>query len=122
MARIKRGTVVKKRHKRVLKNAKGYFGSKHILFKVAKQQVMKSWVYAYRDRKQKKREFRKLWITRINAGAHANEISYSQLMCGLRLAKITINRKMLAELAIYEPDTFKELCNTAKHQLKNKRA
>src|SRR5690625_1365360 len=99
MPRVKGGTVTRQRRKRVLKLAKGYYGSKRTLFKTAKQQVMKSGQYAYRDRRQKKRDFRKLWITRINAAARAHDISYSQLMHGLRLAGVEINRKMLADLA-----------------------
>ena len=100
MPRVKGGTVTRKRRKKVLKLAKGYYGSKHTLYKVANQQVMKSLQYAYRDRRQKKRDFRKLWITRINAAARINGLSYSRLMHGLKLAGIEVNRKMLAELAI----------------------
>ena len=100
MPRVKGGTVTRRRRKKVLKLAKGYFGSKHTLYKVANQQVMKSLQYAYRDRRQKKRDFRKLWIARINAAARINGLSYSRLMHGLKLAGIEVNRKMLAELAI----------------------
>lgn len=114
MPRTKGGVVSRRRRKRVLKLAKGYFGSKHTLYRVANAQVMKSLSYAYRDRKRKKRDFRKLWITRINAGARINEMSYSQLMFGLKLAKIEINRKMLSELAIYEPKAFSGLVKSAK--------
>ncbi len=114
MPRTKGGVVGRRRRKRVLKLAKGYFGSKHTLYRVANAQVMKSLSYAYRDRKRKKRDFRKLWITRINAGARINEMSYSQLMFGLKLAKIEINRKMLSELAIYEPKAFSDLVKSAK--------
>lgn len=114
MPRTKGGIVTKRRRKKVLKLAKGYFGSKHTLYRTANAQVMKSLSYAYRDRRNKKRDFRKLWITRINAGARSNEISYSRLMYGLRLANININRKMLSELAIHEPESFTKLCNTAK--------
>ncbi|MBS5816046.1 MAG: 50S ribosomal protein L20, partial [Enterococcus casseliflavus] len=96
MARVKGGTVTRKRRKKVLKLAKGYYGSKHTLFKTAKEQVMNSYNYAYRDRRQKKRDFRKLWIARINAAARMNGLSYSKLMHGLKLAEIDINRKMLA--------------------------
>ena len=99
MPRVKGGTVTRKRRNRVLKLAKGYYGSKHALFKTAKQQVMKSGQYAYRDRRQKKRDFRQLWIARINAAARMNDISYSRLMHGLKLAGIEVNRKMLADLA-----------------------
>lgn len=117
MPRVKGGTVTRKRRKRVLKLAKGYYGSKHTLFKVANQQVMKSLMYAYRDRRQKKRDFRKLWITRINAAARMNGLSYSRLMHGLKLAGIEVNRKMLADLAIADAAAFTELANTAKKQL-----
>ena len=95
MPRVKGGVVSRKRRKRVLKLAKGYFGSKHTLYKTANEQVMKSLQYAYRDRRQKKRDFRKLWITRINAAARMNGLSYSKLMHGLKLAGIEVNRKML---------------------------
>jgi large subunit ribosomal protein L20 len=97
MPRVKGGVVSRKRRKRVLKLAKGYFGSKHTLYKTANEQVMKSLQYAYRDRRQKKRDFRKLWITRINAAARMNGLSYSKLMHGLKLAGIEVNRKMLAD-------------------------
>lgn len=117
MPRVKGGTVTRKRRKRVLKLAKGYYGSKHTLFKVANQQVMKSLMYAYRDRRQKKRDFRKLWITRINAAARMNGLSYSRLMHGLKLAGIEVNRKMLADLAIADAAAFTELANTAKKHL-----
>ena len=116
MARVKGGTVTRKRRKRVLKLAKGYFGSKHTLYKVANQQVMKSLQYAFRDRRQKKRDFRKLWITRINAAARMNGLSYSRLMHGLKLAGIEVNRKMLAELAVSDANAFNELANVAKQQ------
>ncbi|MCM3739895.1 50S ribosomal protein L20 [Oceanobacillus luteolus] len=117
MARVKGGTVTRKRRKRVLKLAKGYYGSKGNLFKVAKQQVMKSGQYAYRDRRQKKRDFRKLWIARINAAARMNDISYSKLMHGLKLAGIDINRKMLSELAISDAQAFTQLTDKAKEAL-----
>jgi large subunit ribosomal protein L20 len=117
MPRVKGGTVTRRRRKRVLKLAKGFFGSKHRLYKVANQQVMKSLMYAYRDRRQKKRDFRKLWITRINAAARTNGLSYSRLMHGLKLAGIEVNRKMLADLAITDEKTFAELANAAKAQL-----
>jgi len=106
MPRVKGGTVTRKRRKKVLKLAKGYFGSKHTLYKVANQQVMKSLMYAYRDRRQKKRDFRKLWITRINAAARINGLSYSRLMHGLKVAGIEVNRKMLAELAVSDEKAF----------------
>jgi len=117
MARVKGGTVTRKRRKRVLKLAKGYYGSKHALFKTAKQQVMKSGQYAYRDRRQRKREFRKLWIARINAAARLNDISYSQLMHGLKLAGIDINRKMLSDLAVNDEKAFAQLVEQAKTAL-----
>ena len=117
MPRVKGGTVTRKRRNRVLKLAKGYYGSKHRLYKVANQQVMKSFNYAYRDRRQKKRDFRKLWIARINAAARINGLSYSRLMHGLKLAGIEVNRKMLSELAISDAKSFTELANTAKAQL-----
>ena len=117
MPRVKGGTVTRRRRKKVLKLAKGYFGSKHTLYKVANQQVMKSLQYAFRDRRQKKRDFRKLWITRINAAARINGLSYSRLMHGLKLAGIEVNRKMLADLAIADAVAFTELANTAKKHL-----
>ncbi|HLU20905.1 50S ribosomal protein L20 [Lederbergia graminis] len=117
MPRVKGGTVTRRRRKRVLKLAKGYYGSKHRLFKVAKQQVMKSHNYAYRDRRNKKRDFRKLWITRINAAARMNGLSYSRLMHGLKEAGIEVNRKMLAELAVSDEKAFAELANKAKAAL-----
>ncbi len=116
MPRVKGGTVTRKRRKKVIKLAKGYFGSKHTLYKVANQQVMKSLMYAFRDRRQKKRDFRKLWITRINAAARMNGLSYSRLMHGLKLAGIEVNRKMLAELAVADEKAFAELANAAKQQ------
>ncbi|WHY84950.1 50S ribosomal protein L20 [Neobacillus novalis] len=116
MPRVKGGTVTRKRRKKVLKLAKGYYGSKHTLYKVANQQVMKSLMYAFRDRRQKKRDFRKLWITRINAAARMNGLSYSRLMHGLKLAGIEVNRKMLAELAVSDANAFAELANVAKAQ------
>ncbi|HLS59877.1 MAG TPA: 50S ribosomal protein L20 [Virgibacillus sp.] len=118
MARVKGGTVTRKRRKRVLKLAKGYYGGKHTLFKTAKQQVIKSGQYAYRDRKQRKREFRKLWISRINAAARLNDITYSKLMHGLKLAEIDVNRKMLADLAVHDEKAFTEITNQAKAALK----
>ncbi|WP_066292585.1 50S ribosomal protein L20 [Bacillus sp. FJAT-29937] len=117
MPRVKGGTVTRKRRKKVLKLAKGYFGSKHTLYKVANQQVMKSLMYAYRDRRNKKRDFRKLWVTRINAAARMNGLSYSRLMHGLKLAGIEVNRKMLAELAIADEKAFTELATVAKQNL-----
>lgn len=114
MARVKRGVNARKRHKKVLKAAKGYFGRKSKLFKMANQQVMKSGVYAYRDRRNKKRNFRSLWITRINAAARLNDLSYSKLMNGLKKADIALDRKVLAELAVSDPAAFTALCNQVK--------
>lgn len=114
MARVKGGFVTRRRHKKVLKLAKGYFGSKHRLFKTANEQVMKSLMYAYRDRRQKKRDFRRLWIVRINAAARNNGLSYSKLMHGLKLAGIEVNRKMLADLAVNDAQAFTSLANAAK--------
>jgi large subunit ribosomal protein L20 len=112
---VKGGTVTRARRKKVLKLAKGYFGSKHRLFRTAKQQVMKSLMYAYRDRRQRKRDFRKLWITRINAAARMNGLSYNKFMHGLKVAGVDINRKMLAELAVSDKKAFAELVNIAKN-------
>ena len=120
MARVKSGLVTKRRHKKILKRAKGYFGSKHRLYKTAKEQLMHSGVYAYRDRRQNKRNFRKLWITRINAECRNNNISYSKFINGLNKANIQINRKMLSELAISDPKTFSELVKQAKDALDGK--
>ena len=117
MPRVKGGTVTRKRRNRVLKLAKGYFGSKHRLYNVANQQVMKSFNYAYRDRRQKKREFRKLWITRINAAARINGLSYSTLMHGLKVAGIDVNRKMLADLAVTDAQAFTQLADAAKKSI-----
>ncbi len=117
MARVKNGATTKARHKKVLKQAKGYFGSKHRLYKSAKEQLMHSGQYAFRDRKQKKREFRKLWITRINAACRMEDISYSKFMSGLNKAGIDINRKMLSEIAIHDEASFKELVKKAKEAL-----
>ncbi|MDY0322932.1 MAG: 50S ribosomal protein L20 [Candidatus Carbobacillus sp.] len=117
MARVKGGPVARRRRKRILKLAKGYFGSKHRLFRTAKAQVMKSYMYAYRDRRVRKRDFRRLWITRINAAARLNGITYNKLMHGLKLAGIEINRKMLADLAVNDASAFQKLVETAKNKL-----
>lgn len=117
MPRVKGGSVTRQRRKKVLKLAKGYYGSKNTLFKVANQQVMKSYSYAYRDRRQKKRDFRKLWIARINAAARMNNMSYSTLMHGLKLAEIDINRKMLSDIAIHDAAAFTALTEQAKTAL-----
>ncbi|AJS59716.1 50S ribosomal protein L20 [Paenibacillus sp. IHBB 10380] len=117
MARVKGGFVVRRRHKKVLKLAKGYFGSKHRIFKTANEQVMKSLVYAYRDRRQNKRNFRRLWIVRINAAARLNGLSYSKLMHGLKLAGIDVNRKMLADLAVHDLPAFNSIATAAKEKI-----
>lgn len=116
--RVKGGTVTHKRRKKILKAAKGYFGSKHLLFKTAKEQVMKSKEYAYVSRKDRKSDFRKLWIKRINAACRLNDISYSVFMHGLKEAKIDLNRKMLSEIAIHDEKGFSELVKIAKKSLK----
>ncbi|MCK5807188.1 MAG: 50S ribosomal protein L20 [Mycoplasmataceae bacterium] len=118
MMRVKGGKVTRQRRKKWLKLAKGYFGHKHIGFKVAKQQVVKSWVYAFRDRKQVKRNFRKLWIARINAAVRPQGLSYSRFINGLKKAEIKVNRKMLSELAIQQPEVFKLIVEEAKQALK----
>ncbi|MBG0730592.1 50S ribosomal protein L20 [Mycoplasma sp. 'Moose RK'] len=111
--RVKGGNVTRQRRRRWLKLAKGYWGHKSIGFKVAKQAVIKSWTYAFRDRKQRKRDFRKLWISRINAAARQQGISYSQLMYGIKAAQIEINRKMLAEMAIHHSAEFENIVKLA---------
>ena len=121
MTRVKNGVTTKARHKKVLKAAKGYFGSKHRLYKTAKEQLMHSGQYAYRDRKQKKRDFRKLWITRINAACRENEISYSRFIEGLNYAGIEVNRKMASEIAINDAKAFTEMVNVAKKALEAKK-
>ena len=120
MARVKGSNIHKNRRKKVLKLAKGYFGSKHKLYKTAKEQVMHSLKYAYRDRKQNKREMRKLWITRINAACRMNDISYSKFISGLNKAGVAINRKMLSEVAIDDAASFTSLVNIAKDALAGK--
>ena len=115
--RVKGGTVTRARRKKMVKLAKGYRGQRRINFKVAKQQVYKSYLYAYRDRKNTKRNFRKLWIARINAAARMNGLSYSKLMHGLTLAGVELNRKMLADLAVSDFDTFSKLAEQAKSAL-----
>ena len=120
MARVKGGTIHRARRAKVMKLAKGYFGSKHRLYKTAKEQVMHSLKYSYRDRRQRKRDFRKLWITRINAACRLNDISYSRFIDGLNKAGVIINRKMLAELAITSPDAFSELVKVANDGLNGK--
>ena len=117
MARIKGAMMTRKRRNKVLKMAKGYYGSKHSLFKTAKQAVMKSGNYAYIGRKQKKRDFRRLWITRISAACKANGTNYSTFMNGLKKADINLNRKMLSEIAIADPAAFTALTEKAKAAL-----
>lgn len=114
MPRVKGSVQTRARRKKVLKLAKGYFGSKHAIYRTANEQVMKSLQYAYRDRKQLKREMRKLWIARINAAARMNNMSYSQLMHGLKVANVDINRKMLSEIAIHDPKGFTIIVDKAK--------
>jgi large subunit ribosomal protein L20 len=114
MPRIKRGSVARKRRKEILKLAKGYYGAKSKLFRVANQQVMKSLSYAYRDRRQRKRDFRKLWIARINAAARADGMSYSRFINGLKKADVQINRKVLADLAVNDKPAFTRLVEVAK--------
>ena len=120
MPRVKGGTIHRARRAKIMKAAKGYFGSKHRLYRTAKEQVMHSLSYAYRDRKQKKRDFRKLWITRINAACRLNNISYSKFINGLSKAGITVNRKMLSEIAIDNPTVFAELVKVANDALAGK--
>ena len=120
MARVKGSNIHKNRRKKVLKLAKGYFGSKHKLYKTAKEQVMHSLKYAYRDRKQNKREMRKLWIVRINAACRMNDISYSKFISGLNKAGVAINRKMLSEIAIDDAVAFTNLVNISKAALEGK--
>lgn len=117
MPRAKSGVVTRRRHKKILKLAKGYWGRKSKVFRPANQQVMKSLMYAYRDRRTRKRQFRRLWITRINAAARQHGLSYSRLMSGLRKAGVEVNRKVLADLAVRDGETFNQLVAIAKeHQ------
>ena len=121
MPRVKGGYTTRRRRKAVLKLAKGYYGSKHALYRTAHEQVMRSLAYAYRDRKNRKRDFRKLWISRINAACQLNDMKYSRFINGLALANIAINRKMLAEMAVFDAEGFANLCNIAKEALANKK-
>ena len=114
MARVKTAIITRKKHKKILKRAKGYYGAKHYRFRMAKQAVMKSGMYAYIGRKDKKSNFRKLWITRINAAARMNGTTYSKMIAGLKKANVTINRKMLAEIAVSDPKAFAEIAEIAK--------
>ena len=117
MARVKRGVVARARHKKVLKLAKGYYGARSRVYRVAKQAVIKAAQYAYRDRKQRKRQFRSLWIQRINAGARQHGLSYSRFMNGLKIAAIQVDRKVLADLAVHEKEVFATLVEQAKTAL-----
>lgn len=117
MTRVKRGIIKRKKHKKVLKAARGYYGAKSRSYRSAKQQLLKSWSYAYRDRKNNKRNFRRLWIIRINAAARINGLSYNEFINGLKKASVEINRKILSEIAVNDPDAFKELTKVAKKQL-----
>ena len=114
MARVKTGKITRKKHKKVLKLAKGYYGAKSTRFRMAKQAVMKSGQYAYVGRKLRKRDFRRLWIARINAAARANGINYSTLINGMKKANINVNRKMLAEMAVNDPKAFSEIVAAVK--------
>lgn len=120
MARVKNSVVTRARRKKILKRAKGFFGSKHRLWKTAKEQLMNSGFYAFRDRRAKKRDFRKLWIQRINAAVRMYDMSYSKFMSGLKKAGVDINRKMLSEIAIMDEKAFKSLVETSKKGLTEK--
>ena len=117
MARVKRGVVAKSRHKKVLKKAKGYYGARSKLFKTAKQAVIKAGQYAYRDRRQRKRQFRALWITRINAAARLHGMSYSRLINGMNRAEMEVDRKILADIAVHDPDAFGAIAEQGKAAL-----
>lgn len=117
MARVKRGVIAKARHRKVLDKAKGYYGARSRVYRVAKQAVIKAGQYAYRDRRQRKRQFRALWITRINAAARAQGLSYSRLMNGLRLAQIDVDRKVLADIAVHDEQGFAAIAAAAKEAL-----
>ncbi|MEQ5834253.1 MULTISPECIES: 50S ribosomal protein L20 [Marinobacter] len=117
MARVKRGVVARRRHKKIMKQAKGYYGARSRVYRVAKQAVIKAGQYAYRDRRNRKRQFRALWIARINAGARANGLSYSRLIAGLKKANVEIDRKVLADLAMNEQQAFSAVVEKAKAAL-----
>jgi large subunit ribosomal protein L20 len=117
MPRVKRGSPAHRRHKRILRDAKGYRGTRHSLIKTAREAVEKGWKYAYRDRKQRKRVFRSLWITRINAAAREHDLSYSRLMHGLAAAGVEVDRKNLADLAVSDPEAFGRLAELAKSKV-----
>ncbi len=120
MPRVKRGVVAKARHKKILKQAKGYYGARSRTFRAAKQAVTKAGQYAYRDRRQKKRLFRRLWIVRINAAARINGLSYSDFMCGLKKASIEIDRKVLADIAVNDKNAFAKIADQVKNSLLDK--
>ena len=117
MPRVKRGVVARRRHKKILKQAKGYYGARSRVFRVAKQAVTKAAQYAYRDRRQRKRQFRALWITRINAASRANGLSYSRLIAGLKKADVILDRRVLADLAVHDKAAFTKVVETAKAAL-----
>lgn len=117
MARVKRGVIARRRHKKVLKQAKGYYGARSRVYRVAKQAVIKAGQYAYRDRRQRKRQFRALWIARINAEARVNGLSYSKFINGLKLAEVEIDRKVLADIAVYDKAAFAAIAAQAKASL-----
>ncbi len=117
MARVKRGVTARARHKKILRKAKGYYGARSKIYRVAKQAVIKAGQYAYRDRRQRKRVFRALWITRINAAARLNGLSYSRLINGLKLAEIDVDRKVLADIAVYDSEAFTAIADAAKEAL-----
>src|SRR5690606_27059100 len=117
MARVKRGVTAHRRHRKILKQAKGYYGARSRVFRVAKQAVIKAGQYAYRDRRQRKRQFRALWIARINAASRANGLSYSRLIAGLRKAEIGLDRKVLADLAVHDKQAFSSIVEQAKSAL-----
>lgn len=122
MPRVKGGIVTRRRHKKILKMAQGYLGSKSRRYRIARQQLIRSGVYAYRDRRNRKRDFRRLWVVRINAAARQNGLSYSRLMNGLRKAGVTVNRKMLAELAVTDQEAFAHLAAAARESLAGSQA
>ena len=117
MPRSKRGPVARQRRKKVLKEAKGYYGGRHRFFKNAKETVQRAWQFQYRDRRQKKRDFRRLWITRINAAARQHDMPYSKFMGGLNKADVELNRKMLAQIAVFDPEGFEQIVEIAKDAL-----
>ena len=117
MPRVKRGVVARQRHKKILKQAKGYYGARSRVFRVAKQAVTKAAQYAYRDRRQRKRQFRALWITRINAASRINGLNYSRLIAGLKKADVLLDRRVLADLAVHDKKAFTKVVETAKSAL-----